>query len=59
MDRKTANGILIASFLFAAVFLGVALSTVITFGGGDAQNIAVAQESMKSAMDAEIGRAHV
>ena len=52
MDRKTANGILIASFLFAAVFLGVALSTVITFGGGDAQNIAVAQESMKSAMDA-------
>ncbi|MEY2715395.1 MAG: hypothetical protein RIT24_1738, partial [Planctomycetota bacterium] len=52
MDRKTANGILIASFLFAAVFLGVALSTVITFSGGDAQNIAVAQESMKSAMDA-------
>ena len=51
MDRKTANGILVSSILFGAVFLALALRTVISTGG-DGANISAAQESMKSSMDA-------
>ena len=52
MDRKTATALLLVAFLSAAGLLAVALRTVISFPSAQTQNLAAAQETMKSSMDA-------